>query len=130
MFSLFWGWEKELPAFGVSHGLPADARVSAVMVNSEKGAALFQRVRPRLICDEVPYDKIRRHNGQLCTPVQIDAARRERIVGAYSTSGYPGLVGIYREMTDYRRYSTRIARLIPSGLKDKIKIFLRKRRDK
>ena len=123
----FWGWREEIPAFAASNGLPADASVSAVMLNSKRGAVLFQRIRPRIFSDAVPYEKIQKHNGQLCAPVRIGAAQQERIMESYCSDGYPGLVRIHRQMTDLRRYSVRIAGLLPSGLKESIKKFQRKR---
>ena len=43
-----------------------------------------------------------------------------------SENGYPGLVKIYREMTDIRRYLARIADHIPCSIKANLKKVLRR----
>lgn len=122
----FWGWREEIPSFAASNDLPADASVSAVMLNSGRGAALFRRVRPHMITCAVPYERIQKHNDQLRAPVRVSAAQREQIVEAYCSDGYPGLVRIHRNMTDIRRYAVRLASMVPTGLKERIKKFLRR----
>ena len=122
----FWGWQQEIPDFAQRYDLPNDSSVSAVMVNTEKGKRLFQQIQPKLISCSVSYEQIRRSNLQLRTPVQVDSNVRKHIWDAYMQNGYPGLVKIYREMTDIRRYLARIADHIPCSIKANLKKVLRR----
>ena len=122
----FWGWAQEIPSFAASRGLPADTSVSAVMVNSARGAALFERLLPHLLACPVSYESIQKHNDQLRGPVHVPASLRKRVAEAYGAEGFAGLMGIHREMTDLRRYTLRITSMLPTGLKETIKKLLRR----
>lgn len=50
---------------------------SLVLVNSEKGRVLFERLRPGMtLCEQLPYDEIRRYNGQINFPSKQHPLRR------------------------------------------------------
>lgn len=117
----FWGWQQEIPDFAQRFGLSNDSSVSAVMINTQKGHALFQQILPDLAACPVSYEQIKRHNAQLCAPVQVDPSLRSRIWSMYTQDGYDGLVRIHKDMTDIRRYSARLAAGMPSGMKALLK---------
>ena len=58
-----WQVNKINPAYDDKKG------TSLVLVNSEKGRAWFERLRPAMtLCESLPYDAIRRYNGQINFP--------------------------------------------------------------
>lgn len=122
----FWGWQREIPEFAQKFNLPGSSSVSAVMVNTEKGKRLFQQVQPTLFTCPVPYEQIKRNNAQLCSPVQVNPDDRKRIWDVYMQDGYDGLIHAHKEMTDLRRYASRVADCIPSGIKAKLKRMLQR----
>lgn len=117
----FWGWQLEIPKFAQEYNLPDDSSISAIMVNTLKGKKLFQQIQPNLIACPVSYEQIKRNNAQLRSPVQVDPSLRNRIWSMYTQDGYDGLVRIHKDMTDIRRYASRIAAGMPSGMKALLK---------
>lgn len=50
---------------------------SLVLVNSEKGRMLFDRIRPQmLLCEPVPLDEVKKYNGQLRGPTVAHPSRK------------------------------------------------------
>lgn len=66
-----WGIEKYAPALYDRLG------VSLVMVNSERGASIFEKMRGDMIVAERPVDEILKEQPRLSRPVQYDGRREE-----------------------------------------------------
>ncbi len=71
----YWGVLEEHPGFYSEKG------VSAVLINTEKGKALFESVKPDLEYTETTVEKIARHNLNLTAPTPRPASRDGVYVG-------------------------------------------------
>ena len=112
----FWGIEQVMPQMHNPNG------TSAVIVNSQAGAAAFERIKHTLTYREVDVERIRQHNGNL-----RHATRRPDIRDV-----------IYRDMNDHgfayiakqymahpKRYVEVIRNLFPNKLRQAIKRIIR-----
>lgn len=75
----FWGIGQEVP---FDH--PYSGSISAVLVNTDKGAWFFETCRRRLFVEERPVSEAIRGNAQLNAPVQVHPKREEFVKGCAS----------------------------------------------
>ncbi len=90
----FWGIEREYPAY--AH----DGGVSAVLVNNEKGEALWEQASALMVSHEVDVESIRRNQGNLNHPTKRTAVRDE-IYRDVAENGFDHAAKTYMKSPDY-----------------------------
>ena len=83
----YWGFHEEYPEYNQKNGLTNLAGVSCVLVNTDKGAELNDRIRNKFIILESEFKKVERHNEQLYRPSKY-SENREKVLEGYKKEGY------------------------------------------
>lgn len=123
----FWGIEKEHPerfAPGAQNPFKTAAAVSCVAANTPQGLQWLQAILGRVDAFETTFEKIARYN-QLhpgMTRGKPDPALRK----AYAADGYGVLVQHARQAVFRRWFLAIPRRLLPAGLKTRLKAWLRR----
>lgn len=98
--------------------------VSCLIVNTQKGAGLFEEIKGSLEYFPSHIEKVARHNAQLNAPSALGPGRAIAMK-SYTEGGYEGLRRSYLSRTGLvRRLAYRGAELMPKGLKREIKKLL------
>lgn len=100
----FWGIETLTKLFDARLG------VSFVLVNSEAGETAFNRVKEKGKYEEFSFDEIAAQNGALLHSAQIDFAKRNRILDAW-TRGWGLLERRYLRRGFFYRWKLRLENL-------------------
>ena len=113
----FWGIEREYPAF-VNHD-----GVSAVLVNTEHGAALWERAEKWMVSHEVDVESIVRNQGNLNHPTHRSAVR-DTVYHDLNEYGFEYVAKTYMKSPDYTK--DWIKDKIPGRTRQRIKGMLKK----
>ncbi len=98
--------------------------VSCLIVNTQKGAELFEEIKGETEYFPSDIEKAARHNAQLNAPSALRPGR-DAAMKSYKEGGYEGLRRSYLNRTGFaRRLGYRGAELIPKGFKREIKKLL------
>lgn len=84
----YWGVDKCHPKIKAKNG------VSLLLVNSEKGSLIVDKLKKHLDLIETSFEKARVHNGQLNNPSSF-SARREAILRLWHEGGYKAVADEY-----------------------------------
>ena len=120
----FWGIEVEHPEILKQNEFDERKGISCVLVNTQKGAEMCNKLLNKIYLYKNTYDKIAKKNGQLCHP-SVQSVQRNNIMKLYKESGYNEVEKWFRKK--YRKqiiihsiYNA-IPRKIRVTLKNKIK---------
>ncbi len=123
----FWGVRTELPRFFTDNSLPLDSSVSALMVNTVRGAEIADKIKGHLIYQPVDYDQIVRNNSRLNHQKNRDSSVHDILLTSYKDNGYNGIAKYFQKHADLKKYKMRIRRNMPQFLKKMIKkLFIEK----
>ncbi len=108
----FWGIEDIMPEIIDYNG------VSEIIINSNKGMALFYKIKDKVTTKDVNFDEIIKYNGQLEQPTQRPFIRDEYYKGMDSSD-------YFKNMNIKVNIKSYIKLLFPQSLKFKIKRLLK-----
>lgn len=117
----YWGIHREHPELLKSNGgiLDVEKGVSCVLVNSEKGRALFASCNDTIVSFKSTFDKMARNNPALVSPPKKDKTR-EYYINAYKKYGYAGIEKEFKKQYGTKLIWIKIKCLIPQRLKRKL----------
>lgn len=117
----YWGIHREHPELLKSHGgfIDVEKGVSCLMINHDKGQALFDLCKESLITYPSSFDKISRNNPALLTPPK-KPADRDSYLNAYAESGYAGIEKVFKNQHGREFLWITIKNLIPDRVKKRI----------
>lgn len=122
----FWGVKDEIPEFFAYYSLPNDTSISAVMINTDIGKEMLEKVKNNLIYYEVDYERIVKHNPRLNSQ-RVCAPKEYRIlIGEYENRGYGGIEQYFQKISDYTKYAMRIKGYMPVRVKKILRNLLYK----
>lgn len=116
----FWGFHEEYPRVTAQSGFSNSKGISCVLVNRERGQRLLEQCRTQLYIMETDFEKISRHNEQLCHPSSFSSQRNE-ILTLYRDGGYPKVEAYFQKNFRMERMKGRLSGILPKGLKRLLK---------
>lgn len=116
----FWGFHEEYPKLGKDIPLSNGKGISCILVNNEKGEKAIQNNRAEFILLTSEFEKVSRHNEQLCRPSR-HSERREVILELYKKQGYQAINQYYRKHCKKERLKYFVSGVMPKGFKRFIK---------
>lgn len=93
----FWGIESEHPEFSAQGG------VSCILINTDKGKALFSENEDRFEYIKSDFERVAKHNGQLNRPSE-KTAQRESILNAYKNGSWAEVEKQYAKLAGNKKY--------------------------
>ncbi len=114
----FWGIERVLPEFENPDG------VSAVLVNTEKGQLLWEKLQETVVSKEVPVEQIVANNGQLKAPTKR-SPYRDSIYQILNRQGYDAVAATCRSRKE--ELIDGIKDLVPNRTRQKIKKIIKRK---
>lgn len=121
----YWGFHEEYPEYNQKNGLTNLAGVSCVLVNTDKGAELNDRIRNKFIILESEFKKVERHNEQLYRPSKY-SENREKVLEGYKKEGYAFVEKFFYKHYKKSIIKSTISSFISKGTKQKIKKIIGK----
>ena len=116
----YWGIYEE-HAEEMKHSSMSNSKgISCVLVNSEKGMEIFERIMPEMDYFETTVEKIAKHNMQLREPTHY-TEERQKLFKIYTDSGYEGIENYFQKSIRIKKYFYSVRSMAPKGLKRKIK---------
>lgn len=105
----YWNWEE--------HGLPFDINdsVSGIVINSQKGIALFDKVKQQFRTAQSDYKSLSKHNNGLVYHGERPQDR-DKIISIWKNEGYERLDAYFRKNNKHQILKYRILRMIPYKL--------------
>ena len=98
----YWGVDEVHPEFVKLVRAEGLSGISAVLINTEAGKALIERIGDRLLQRETDYAEVRKHNPQLNHP-SLRTKEHETVMELYAARGYEAVDRYY-----FSRYRTKI----------------------
>lgn len=95
----FWGIEKFHPEFNSKDG------VSCILINTDKGRALFEKCKSSIDCIESDFEKVAENNAQLKHP-SIKPEKRDALFVLYKENGYSAVEKAYKKLSKTARYTS------------------------
>lgn len=115
----YWGWENYH-----ADRFEASSSVSGVIINSEKGNALFQSIISDLTLDITSYEKIAEHNRHLNSSEKLPLDRTQ-ILSIWKNYGYKELAIKFSKEHRLQIIKYTVLDCIPFGIVDYLKKVLR-----
>lgn len=115
----YWGARQLSPEFVSKYGLDEYSAISAVMVNTPKGAELLSATS-ELVTYEVDYEKIRKKNPQLDHPVLFDESTRKELMGYIDDGCYEKAEQYFKKHTNIKKYKERLLTYLPKKIRTKL----------
>lgn len=114
----YWGIEKEQPEALTQNGgiIDMDKGVSCLMINTEKGAELYDRVKGRMIAVESDFVKVQKNNGQLREPSH-KGKNRDMVFHLYRKGDYSRVEKWFQKELGMKKYYYKIVSMLPKGFK-------------
>lgn len=119
----FWGVAREYPVLAKQFDI--DKGVSCVMVNTEKGQEIIKQLNGDMRLFQIDYEAVKKGNEPLNKP-SSHTEKREEIMAVWNKRHDWLDVDQYWKKNDYRFYY-RIWSALPNGVKNNIRLVLRKR---
>ena len=116
----YWGFHEEYPQYRESSGLSNSRGVSCVLVNTERGANIWNACEKRFIAIPSEFEKVARHNDQLTKPSKFDQ-KRETILRIFDTEGYTGIERYFKASFKLDIAKNIVSGLMPKDLKRTVK---------
>lgn len=116
----YWGFHEEHPVLPSDVCLSNVRGVSCALLNTENGIRSFDKIRKSLTVLETGFEKIAKHNAQLCAPCSCQQ-ERDVILRIYREQGYGAVEQHYRKNCWKVRLTAMVLDLIPKGLKRAMK---------
>lgn len=99
--------------------------VSCLLVNSQKGKMMLEKMRDKFLLFESDFDAIYERNAQLASSCEKPYIR-DVILEKYKTMGYCGVSEYWKKTTIMQRGKLRIYRLFPNKIKIAVKRILKR----
>ena len=117
----YWGVEEEAPDClnGSGGVIDREAGVSALIVNTEKGAQLLREAEESLLLVPTSFEKVAKGNAQLCHPT-AEPPDRGTVMDLYRRNGYSAVEEWYRRRIGARRWRLLVTQNLPDPLKKKL----------
>lgn len=115
----FWGIEKQHPDYIGKNKLNVTKGISVVIVSSEKGRKILEKVSPDVQLRESSIEKASAGNSQLRNPSSENG--RKELLELYKEKGWEGIDRHFKKTLGVKRYSSRIKNMMPTWIKTKIK---------
>lgn len=115
----YWGIEKSHPEIETRNG------VSVLLVNSERGMALIDKLSELLILTKSTFEKAKEQNGQLSKPT-AKSNEREHILKTWREGGHQSLADEYYNSNKIKIRISILKRVIPQSAKIFIKKLLKR----
>ena len=114
----FWGIEKEQPEALTENGGTIDMNkgVSCLMINTTKGAELYDRVKGCMITVESDFTKVQKNNGQLREP-SYKGKNRETVFHLYRKGDYSSVEEWFQKELGMKKYYYKIVSMLPKEFK-------------
>lgn len=114
----YWGIEKEQPEALTQNGglIDMDKGVSCLIVNTAKGAELYDRVKDNMISVESDFTKVQKNNGQLREPSH-KGKNRETVFRLYRKGDYSRVEKWFQKEIGMKKYYYKIVSILPKGFK-------------
>ena len=107
----YWGWEE----FHRTQ-FPKNSSVSGVILNSEKGNAIFKRIAPKLLSFETSYQNISLHNKSL-SGTAAKPTDRDDLLREWKEKGYQALDAQFRSANRVQILKYKLIDMIQEKLK-------------
>lgn len=111
----YWNILEELPVLDTSAG------VSAVLINTPKGAQMFEKISSELLACETNLETVVKGNKNLHSPSPMPASRND----IYSRIADEGYDSVARKVCKYQYVRPILRKYMPKGLKKLLKTILR-----
>ncbi|MDD6036547.1 MAG: Coenzyme F420 hydrogenase/dehydrogenase, beta subunit C-terminal domain [Lachnospiraceae bacterium] len=121
----YWGIEKEHPSFAKELKKLNLCGVSGVLINTEKGKNLFEKISSEIIKQPSAFDKLSTHNNRLLAPVK-PGVDRNTVLRLYREEGYKAVDDFYFSKYFFKILRGGIGSFIPLPLRKRINRLLRK----
>lgn len=123
----FWGVEKNQPDCLLENGGILDEKkgISFCLVNSQRGAELFEKILFKINYVDSDFETISMQNENLLEPTSLPQSRNE-IMELYKQKGYEAVDQLYWKKTGYKKIYYYILAKAPRDLKKKIRILVKK----
>lgn len=118
----YWGIMQEHPEVNSDRHFHPQNGVSCVMINTERGAELFEKAKNRFKTVESEFNKIQRHNDQLRRPA-VKHSGREEVLELYRKSGYHAVEKWYRKHIGMKYIIYTLWNKFPVGARKLLKKF-------
>ncbi len=115
----YWGFHEEYPQHH-EPGLSNSRGISCVLINSEKGKAMWEACKDQFVYLPSTFEKVARHNDQLTKPSKYDQ-KRETILSLFEKEGYGGIERYFKAAFKKDIAVNAISDLIPKDVKRAIK---------
>jgi len=114
----YWGIEKEQPELLIQHGgvIDVDKGVSCLLINTDKGAELYEKAKDRMTTAEADFVKVQRNNDQLNEPVHR-GKNRDKVFGLYKDGGFASVDDWFYKSLGVKKYYYWMLSVLPKGLK-------------
>ena len=123
----FWGVEKNQPDCLRENGGIFDEKkgISFCLVNSQRGAELFEKILPEINYVGSDFETISKQNGNLLKPTAMPLSRNE-IMELYKQKGYEAIDQLYWKKIGYKKIYYYILAKAPRDLKKKVRTLVKK----
>lgn len=113
----YWGINRTHPEWLFENGGKLHTRfgISCVIVNTEKGASLFESIKSRLIFYESSFEDIAENNTQLREPARLPESRGKTLK-SIAQNGFDDIAREYQKHLDFERFKLKIKGIAPKGL--------------
>lgn len=116
----YWGIYEE-HAEEMKHSNMSNSKgVSCVLINTEKGISVFEKISARMDMFETTVEKVAKHNMQLREPTKY-TEERQNLFQIYKNSGYEGIESHFQKSIRVKKYFYALRSMAPKGLKRKLK---------
>ena len=119
----YWGVYQEHAGEVSKAGLDNRKGISCVLINTGKGAGLWQRISENVLCFHSELGKVAAHNDRLITP-SSKPADREHVMQSYILNGYESVDEIYSKEIRIKKYRYILEFHTPKTVKRTLKRIL------
>lgn len=112
----FWGIDQHFPEVHRELRQAGLNTISGIVVNTEKGTGLIQKVNEDLFLKPVSYEGMRKENPQLNAPFKMDSQLRATFLSLYVEKGYAAVDKCFHKEYRTSIIIRRIARLFPKSV--------------
>ncbi len=123
----FWGIKKQHPELMIFAGgvYSEDIGISCVLVNTEKGKYMIERISKQLYMNQSTIEKVAAENHQLICPTSRPRTRDE-IMDLYANAGYEAVEKYFQRRVGMKIYYYKLKNSIPKPVKNIIKLILKR----
>lgn len=122
-----WGIEIEYPNLLKQNGgtLDKDKGISLVLINTNKGKEILEKIKENLIIENIDITKLKKHNGPLRYPIKLNDTSKQYLP-IYEKFGYEEMDKVFRKNLGLKYFYYKIKERTPKFIKNIIKLFMHK----